>query len=149
MTRPTTNALRRPMMSPILPPVSMNIAITRQYSVITAWIVVTVVSKSATRALIETFIADWSSTITNWAMANATSGNQLVFGGGPVCVSWDSPAVTVALLLGAEGLPDPRRACGDVGATLPATQKPPSQPRRAGTRCPIPKPPRRSALITQ
>jgi hypothetical protein len=30
MIRPTTNVLRRPMMSPILPPVSMNIAITRQ-----------------------------------------------------------------------------------------------------------------------
>ena len=87
---------------------------------ITAWIVVTVVSKSATSALIETFIADWSSTMTNWAMAKATSGNQFVFGVGPVCVSWDSPAVTVALLLGAEGRPDPRRACSDVGATLTA-----------------------------
>src|SRR5829696_5142804 len=80
MRRPITNARRLPMMSPILPPVSMNIAITRQYSVITAWIVVTVVSKSATSALIETFIADWSSTMTNCAMARATSGNQLVFG---------------------------------------------------------------------
>jgi hypothetical protein len=33
--------------------------------VITAWIVATVVSKSATSVLIETFIADWSSTMTN------------------------------------------------------------------------------------
>ena len=30
MTRPMTKARRRPMMSPILAPVSMNIAITRQ-----------------------------------------------------------------------------------------------------------------------
>ena len=49
---------------------------------ITAWMVVTVVSKSATSALIETFIADWSRTMTNWAMARATSGSQLVFGAG-------------------------------------------------------------------
>ena len=56
------------MMSPTLAPVIMNIAMTRQYSVITAWIVVTVVSKSATRVLIDTFITDWSSTMTNWAV---------------------------------------------------------------------------------
>ena len=33
-------------------------AMTRQYRVITAWITVTVVSKSATSALIDTFITD-------------------------------------------------------------------------------------------
>jgi hypothetical protein len=75
--------------------------------VITAWIVVTVVSKSSTRVLIDTFIADWSRTITNWAMARATSGNQLVFGA--VSVAWDSPAATVARLLAAGGLPDRHR----------------------------------------
>ena len=108
MIRPMTNVLRRPMMSPILPPVSMNIAITRQYSVITAWIVVTVVSKSATSALIETFIADWSSTITNCAIASATSGNQFTFdAGGSVCVCWGSPALTIALLLGTGAWPIP------------------------------------------
>ena len=75
---------------------------------ITAWIVVTVVSKSSTSALIETFIADWSSTITNCAMARATSGNQFIFGaGGSVCVSWGSPAVTIALLLGTGVWPIP------------------------------------------
>src|SRR3954454_24647917 len=78
MTRPTMNARRRPMMSPILAPVIMNIAMTRQYSVITAWIVVTVVSNSATRVLIDTFITDWSSTMTNWAVANAISGAQRI-----------------------------------------------------------------------
>src|SRR5580765_5752509 len=78
MTRPTTNARRRPMMSPIFAPVIMNIAMTRQYSVITAWIVVTVVSNSATRVLIDTFITDWSSTMTNWAVPSAISGVQRI-----------------------------------------------------------------------
>ena len=76
---------------------------------ITAWIVVTVVSKSSTSVLIETFIADWSSTMTNWAMANATSGNQLVFGLGSVWVTWESPAVTHGFSSAPRGLP-PRRA---------------------------------------
>ena len=58
---------------------------------ITAWIVVTVVSKSSTSVLIETFIADWSSTITNCAIARATSGSQFVFGAGSVSVSSGSP----------------------------------------------------------
>jgi len=44
--------------------------------VITAWIVGTVVSKSLTNVLIETFITDWSSTMTNCAVASATSGHQ-------------------------------------------------------------------------
>ena len=39
----------------------------------TAWIVVTVVSKSLTSWLIETFITDWSSTMRNCAVAKATS----------------------------------------------------------------------------
>src|SRR6478752_185318 len=98
------------MMSPIFPPVSMNIAITRQYRVITAWIVVTVVSKSSTSALIETFIADWSSTITNCAMARATNGSQFIFGAGSTCASRASPAVTLALLVVATSSPVPRRA---------------------------------------
>ncbi len=58
MISPTVNARRRPMMSPILPPVSISIAMTRQYRVMTAWMVVTVVSKSWTNWLIETFITD-------------------------------------------------------------------------------------------
>src|SRR3954451_4712670 len=78
MIRPTTNARRRPMMSPTLAPVIMNIAMTRQYSVITAWIVVTVVSNSATRVLIDTFITDWSSTMTNWAVPSAIIGAQRI-----------------------------------------------------------------------
>ena len=38
----------------------------------TAWIVVTVVWKSCTSELIETFITDWSSTMRNCAVAKAT-----------------------------------------------------------------------------
>src|SRR5690349_5112610 len=108
MTSPTTNARRRPMMSPILPPVSMNIAITRQYRVITAWIVVTVVSKSSTSVLIETFIADWSSTITNWARARATSGSQLFCDVASV-VACVLPTVTKGHPLGRRRA-DPRQA---------------------------------------
>src|SRR5690349_19548702 len=78
MIKPMTNARRRPRMSPTLAPVIMNIAMTRQYRVITAWIVVTVVLKSATRVLIDTFITDWSSTMTNWAVASAISGAQRI-----------------------------------------------------------------------
>ena len=45
----------------------------------TAWIVVTVVWKSWTSALIETFITDWSSTMRNCAVAKATSASQPLF----------------------------------------------------------------------
>ena len=43
---------------------------------ITAWIVVTVVSKSSTSWLIETFMTDWSRTMMNWAPASATSAHS-------------------------------------------------------------------------
>jgi hypothetical protein len=58
----------------------------------------------------ETFIADWSSTITNWARPSATSGDQRVFGAGAVAVSRGSAAVTVARLLGAGVCPATRGA---------------------------------------
>ncbi len=85
---------------------------------ITAWIVVTVVSKSSTRALIETFIADWSSTMTNWARASATSGNQLVPDVESVSGSGDAPAVTAAPLLMLRPLPSSGRPAGR-GSPLP------------------------------
>ena len=68
------------MMSPIFPPVSMNIAMTKQYRVMTAWMTVTVVSKSATSWLIDTFMTDWSSTMTNCAVASDTSAHRR-----PIC----------------------------------------------------------------
>src|SRR3954452_18978548 len=52
--------------------------------------------------------------MTNWAMARATSGNQLVFGVGLACFPCTSAAVTVDLLLGAR-FARSRRACGHTG----------------------------------
>ena len=49
----------------------------------TAWIVVTVVSKSSTSWLIETFITDWSSTMRNCAVAKAISAGQAMPVDGP------------------------------------------------------------------
>src|SRR5436190_9760113 len=69
MASPIENARRRPQMSPSFPPVSISAAIVREYRVITPWMVVTVVWKSATSCEIETFITDWSRTIRNWAAA--------------------------------------------------------------------------------
>src|SRR6476659_3106225 len=46
----------------------------------TAWMTETVVSKSATSVLIDTFMTDWSSTMTNCAVARATNGNQRFIG---------------------------------------------------------------------
>ena len=66
------------MMSPILPPVSMSMAITRVYRVMTPWMVVTVVSKSSTSWLMETFITAWSRTMTNWAAASAARVPQAI-----------------------------------------------------------------------
>ena len=43
----------------------------------TAWIVVTSVSKSATSCEIETFITDWSRTIRNWAAARTMRTDHL------------------------------------------------------------------------
>lgn len=46
----------------------------------TAWMVGTVVSKSATSWLIDTFMTDWSRTITNWAIASAMSAVFFIVG---------------------------------------------------------------------
>jgi hypothetical protein len=53
-----------------LPPVIISPAITSEYSVMTPWITVTVVSKSATSWLIDTFMTAWSKTMRNWAAAS-------------------------------------------------------------------------------
>ena len=62
------------MMSPILPPVTMNMAITSEYMVMIAWMTGTVVSKSSTSWLIETFMTAWSRTIRNWARPRTARG---------------------------------------------------------------------------
>ena len=64
------------MMSPSLPPVTISAAIVRLYRVITAWMVVTVVSKSSTSWLIDTFITAWSSTMRNWVAASTASAGH-------------------------------------------------------------------------
>ena len=58
---------------------------------ITAWIVVTVVSKSATSWLIETFMTDWSRTMMNWAPASATSAHLFFTDATPCCFRASDP----------------------------------------------------------
>src|SRR3990170_1442276 len=49
----------------------------------TPWMVVTVVSKSSTSWLIETFMTAWSRTMTNWAAASAASEPESFMGTPP------------------------------------------------------------------
>src|SRR5918994_6065446 len=65
-------------MSPSFAPVSMNAAITRVYAVIASWTPWTVVSRSATIWLIDTFMTLLSSTITNCAAARTAIGSQFI-----------------------------------------------------------------------
>ena len=74
--RPTVKARRRPVRSPILPPVSMKAAITRVYRVIAPWIAVTSVWKSCTSWLMDTFITEVSSTMRNWVAPRTMSARQ-------------------------------------------------------------------------
>ena len=150
------------MMSPTLAPVIMNIAMTRQYSVITAWIVVTVVSKSATRVLIDTFITDWSSTMTNWAVASAISGAQRIADPADVpraAVPAGVVSVTVrSLQPSSQGCPaEPCPSAGRlITRVLRASRSQPvmsvlrsAGPRAPGRVCPVrlrPGPPSRGAL---
>src|SRR3954451_17497436 len=62
--------------------------------------------------------------MTNWAMARATSGNQLVFGVGLACFPCTSAAVTVDLLLGAR-FARSRRACGHTGGNAARASRTP------------------------
>ena len=87
------------MMSPSLPPVTISAAIVRLYRVITAWMVVTVVSKSSTSWLIDTFITAWSSTMRNWVAASTASAGHAtvsVAGAGTARPSPTSPVAPVA-----------------------------------------------------
>src|SRR5262245_46894454 len=61
------------MISPILPPVIMNAAITSVYIVIAVWIPVTVVPTSLATVAIDTFITDVSSAMRNCAEARVKS----------------------------------------------------------------------------
>ena len=64
-------------MSPSFAPTSMNAAITSVYRVIAVWTPWIDVSRSSTICEIATFMTLVSSTITNWADANITSGIHL------------------------------------------------------------------------
>src|SRR3990172_9829225 len=65
MTSPSMKALLRPMIEPILPPVTMSIAITSVYRTMALWIPVMVVPRSSATVAIETFMTELSSAIRN------------------------------------------------------------------------------------
>ena len=65
MTRPIENALRRPMIAPILPPVIISVAIVSVKAVIALWMPVIVVLTSSATVAIETFMTEVSSVIRN------------------------------------------------------------------------------------
>ena len=76
---PIQNARFAPQRSPILPPISMNAAITNVYIVIAVCRPTTVVFRSATTCVIDTFITVVSSTMTNWAVARIPATPQPTF----------------------------------------------------------------------
>ena len=71
--RPSMNARLRPMIEPILPPVTISIAITSVYRTIAVWIPVTLVPRSSATVAIDTFITELSSAIRNWPAASASN----------------------------------------------------------------------------
>src|SRR5262245_13207926 len=73
------NARFRPMISPILPPVIMNAAITSVYIVIAVWMPVTVVPTSLATVAIETFMTELSRVMRNCADASVSSTNPDAF----------------------------------------------------------------------
>src|SRR4029078_2445594 len=62
----------RPMIEPILPPVTMHIAMTSVYSVIAVWMPVTVGPSSSAPVAMDTFMAELSRVIRNCAEARVT-----------------------------------------------------------------------------
>src|SRR4051812_30254235 len=77
---------------------------------------VTVVSKSSTRVLIETFITDWSRTMTNCAVANATKGSHRFIDPPP-----PPPPASPGCLILSDGRPpeEPRRSAVGSGRPEP------------------------------
>ncbi len=73
MTSPIVNARLRPTIAPILPPVTISIAMTSVYRTMALWIPVTVVSRSSATVAIETFITELSRAIRNWPAHNVRS----------------------------------------------------------------------------
>ncbi len=71
MAVPIINVLFIPIISPSLPPVSVNAAITSEYNAIANWILAMLVFRSCTKAVIATFIIVVSITIMNSARLNS------------------------------------------------------------------------------
>ena len=67
------NARLRPMIEPILPPVTISIAITSVYMTMAVWIPVMVVPRSSATVAIETFMTELSSAIRNCPAHNVRS----------------------------------------------------------------------------
>src|SRR4029078_3289995 len=101
----------RPMIEPILPPVTMHIAMTSVYSVIAVWMPVTVVPTSSATVAMDTFMTELSRVIRNCAEARVT---RTAPAARPVLhapVSDIAPPLDNAVRL-ASGRPLRRRACG-------------------------------------
>jgi hypothetical protein len=60
MTSPSEKARLRPIIEPILPPVTISIAITSVYRTMALWIPVMDVSRSSATVAIETFMTELS-----------------------------------------------------------------------------------------
>ena len=67
------NARLRPMIEPILPPVTINIAMTSVYSTMALWMPVIVVPRSSATVAIDTFMTELSRAIRNCPAARASS----------------------------------------------------------------------------
>ena len=79
MKSPIVKARLRPIIEPILPPVTISIAITSVYSTMALWIPVTVVCRSSATVAIETFMTELSSAIRNWPAASVRSTAEAPF----------------------------------------------------------------------
>ena len=67
------NARFRPMIEPILPPVTISIAITSVYRTMAVWMPVMVVLRSLATVAIDTFMTELSSAIRNCPAASVRS----------------------------------------------------------------------------
>ena len=65
MTQPMAKARRLPMLLPILPPVIINVAMTRVYMVIAVWMPVIGVLRSLATVAMDTFMTELSRVIRN------------------------------------------------------------------------------------
>src|SRR5512133_3152151 len=74
-------ARRRPMIEPTLPPVIMNMAITRVYRVMAVWMPVTVVPTSLATVAMDTFMTELSRVIRNCPEARVSRTSPVPLAG--------------------------------------------------------------------